>query len=123
MQVSTFSCCYWDRRSFSLPLILPTLVALQGQRHTHESSTGARSEQLGRDTPDLYPDERDPNTRDRGEHEDRGLGIRKPSETAPERTSNGDQDGRDVDDLVQSGRGGGKSWCSGCTSVRIDRCY
>ena len=78
----------------------PAPAALQGRGHTRESSVLTQSEQIGRDTPDLYPDERDPNTRDRGKHEDREPDIQKPSETASERTSGGDQDGGDVDDLV-----------------------
>jgi len=92
-------------------------VALQGREHTHEGSAGARSEQLGHDTPDFYPDKRDPDTRDWEGHEDREPGIQRPSETAPECTSGGDQDGGDVDDLAQSR---GKSCCFWYTTVHID---
>ena len=101
--------------------IPPAPVALQGRGHTRESSSGAQSEEVGHDAPGLYPGERGPSTRDRGEHEDRGPEIQQPSEPAPRRTSSGDQDGGDFDDLAQSGRSRGKSWCSGFTPVRIDR--
>ena len=96
------------RCSFSVP------IALQGRRHTHRGFAGARSEQFGRNTPDLS-DERDSNIRDRGEHEDRAPGVQQPSETAPERTSGGDHD------PVRSGGPEGGSWYSMHTTVRIDR--
>ena len=95
----------------------PVPIAPQGQTHTHKGSAGAQSEQLGRNTPDLYSDERDSNIRDRREHEDQGPGVQQLSETAVEHTSGGDHD------LVQSGGSGGGSWCSGYTTVRIDRCH
>ena len=60
-------------------------------------SVEARNEQLGRNTPDLHPAER--------EHEGR-PGVQLPSEATPERTSGGGQDGGDVDDLVRSGSRG-----------------
>jgi hypothetical protein len=43
-----------------------------------------------------------------------------PQEIATGRVFDGDQDGGDTRDLVQSGRSRGKSWCSGYTTVHID---
>ena len=87
----------------------------------HRGSEGAWSKKFSCSTSDLHSDERDSNIRDPGEHEDRS--IQRPSDTAPERTSGGDQDGGEFHDLVQSGRSGGEFWCSGYTTIHIDRYY
>jgi len=105
-QVSAVECSCWGRCSF--------LMALQGRRHTHGGSKKARSDQLGRGTPDLHSAKRDPN---RGERESRGSDIQRPSEAALERTFGGAQAGGDADDLIQSR---GEPWCSGYTIVHID---
>jgi len=82
---------------------------------------GPLSEELGRSTSVFHSDERDPSIRNRREHGDRGPVVQWPSEIAPERASGGGQDGGDTHKLVQSGRSGGKSWCSGDIGVCIDR--
>ena len=71
----------------------------------HGSSAEARSEQLGLDTPDQRSTER--------EHEGRGQGVLPPSETTPECTLGGSQDGGGVDDQVKSGKSKGEPLCSG----------
>ena len=60
------------------------------------------------------------NTRDQREREDHGPGAQQHLGTASERTFGGGQDDEDSDDLVQSGRSKGESWCSGYTIVRPD---
>ena len=89
----------------------------------HRGSEGTRSDEFGRSTSDLRSDEKDSNIRNRGKHEDQGLGVRQPSETAAERTSGGGQDDGDSHGLVQSERSKGKSRYSGCTIIQIDRYY
>ena len=101
--------------------LFPLPIAPQGRGHTRGGSVGARSEQLDHSTPALRSDERDSNPRNRGEHEDRGPGVQQPSGSAVEPTSDGGQDDGDADDVVQSGKSTGKSRCSGCAIVHIDR--
>ena len=86
------------------PTFIPIPVALEGRGQTHRGTVEARSEQPNHDIPDLYFTER--------EHKDRGPGIQQPSEAALERACGGGQDGGDADNLVQSRRSRGKSWCS-----------
>ena len=69
----------------------------------------AQNEQLGPNTPSLHSVETDSNVRNQREHEDRGLGIRRPSETAPERRCGDGQDEGDADDPLRSGKSRGKS--------------
>ena len=106
-QVSAVDCCCWERCSSPAP------IAPQGRGHTRGSA----------DTPALRSDERDPNFRDLGEHEDRGSGVQQPSESVAERTSGDGQDDGHGHDPAQSGRSKGESQCSSCTMVRIDRYY
>ena len=83
----------------------PVPIAPQGQGHSaYRGSAEAQNEQLGCNTPDLHSAE----TGDSGIHEDRGLGIQRSDETAPERTSSSGHDLR------------GKFLCSGYFTVRID---
>ena len=101
------------------PMLIPR-TASQGQGHAYGGSAPPQSEQINRKiSSDLHSALRDPNILNRREHEDLGLGVRPPPETAPERTYGG---GQDAHDLVRSGRPGGKRLCSGCTVARID-CY
>ena len=87
----------------------------------HRGPEGVQNDEFCPSTSDLRSDEMDSNIRNPWEHENRG--VQQPSDTAPERTSGGDQDGGDVHDLVQSGRSRGEFLCSGYTTVRIDRYY
>ena len=87
----------------------------------HRSSEGARSEELGRGTPDLHSDERDPNMRNQEEHEDQGPSVQQPPESVAERTSGGGQGDGDDRDLIQSEKSQGESRHSGYTIVHIDR--
>ena len=57
-----------------------------------------RREQLDRNTPDLRSSEGGSMTLDRREHEDGGLGIQPPSETAPERALGDGQDDEAADE-------------------------
>jgi len=84
------------------------------------SSAGARSGEFGRSNPDLHTDEGDSDIRNRREHGDRGPGVLRPPESASERTSGGDRDGGDAQNVVQSGKPRGKFRCSEYTTVRID---
>jgi len=102
------------------PTFIPVPTVLQGQGHTHGSSVDSRSEQLGRNVPDHHSAERGSQIRSQRKHEDQGPGVQQSSETGPERTFDGGQDGGDTHDLVQSGRSRGKSRCSGYAKVRID---
>ena len=99
----------------------PVPIALQGRSRPHRGSAGAQSEQLGRSTPDLRSDDRDSDIRTWEEPGDRGPGVQQPPEITPE--SGGGQDGEDAHDPVQSGESGGKSLCSSCVVIHIDRCY
>ena len=69
----------------------------------------AQSDQLGPNTPDPHPVE--------SEHEDQRPRVRRPSNVALEHQPEGGQDDEDIDDLTQSNRSRGKSWCSGYTSL------
>ena len=68
-----------------------------------------RREQLDRNTPDLRSSEGDSTTLDRGEHEDGGSGIQRPSETAPERAFDDGRDDGDADESIWSGKSRGNS--------------
>ena len=84
----------------------------------HRGSAEARSEQLGCSPPDLHSTE---NSRIHNqEYEGHGLGVQQPSETTPQRTFGGGQDGRIADDLVQSGKSKGKSRCCSYAAIRTD---
>ena len=70
----------------------------------------ARSEQLGPSTPSLHSVEADSNIRNpKIEHEGHGLGVQRPSETAPEHRCDDGQDDGDADDPLRSGKSKGKS--------------
>ena len=71
-----------------------------------------RSQQLGRNTPNLHSAER--------EYVDRGPGVQQHSGVNSEHTSGAGQDGGDADDLVGSGKSRGES-CSAHTAIRTDR--
>ena len=71
-----------------------------------------RSEQLGRNTPNLHSAER--------EHVGRGPGVQQHSEAISEHRSGPDQDGGDADDLAGSGKSRGEL-CSAHTAIRTDR--
>jgi len=88
-------------------MFIPAPIAPQVQGHTRSGSTQAQSEHL--------------NVHDRGEHEDRGPGVQRPLDTAPERTSGGGQDTGGAHDTVQPGKSNGKSPCSDHTIVHINR--
>ena len=107
--MSVVGCSYWGWYLFPVP------IALQ------EGSTEAPNEQLGHDSPDPHSVESHSETRNRWEDGDLGSGVRQLSETVPELTLGGSQDGGDAHDLVRSGSSGGKAWCSDNTLVRIDR--
>jgi len=80
----------------------------------------SRREQLGRNVPDLHSAERGLKIRGQKKHEDQGPGVQQSSETGPEHSFDGGQDGGDTHDLVQSGRSRCKSRCFGYAKVRID---
>ena len=86
-QVSVVGCSHWYRCLF------PISIALQGHNHTHGGSAEVRSEQLDPNTPNLHSAEGDSEIRNQNGHENRGPGVRRPSEVAPERTSDGGQSG------------------------------
>ena len=71
-----------------------------------------RSEQLGRNTPNLHSAER--------EHVDRGPRVQQHSEAISEHTSGVGQDGGDADDLAGSGKSRGEL-CPAYTAIRTDR--
>ena len=108
MQVSTVDRCHRSQSSF------PFSVAPQLRENTY-GSPKARSEQFDRSNPDPHSYDEDSTIRDWEEHEDRGSGAQRSSETARERTSGG------VRDTAQSGKSEGKSPHSGYTMVCIDR--
>ena len=70
---------------------------------------GARSEQLGRSTPDFHFPERGS-----------GPGVQRPPASALERSFGGCQDGGDAHDLTQSKTPRGKCWYSNRTILRIN---
>ena len=115
-QVRMVGYSYRCRRLFTVS------IALRGQEHEHEGSAGARNERLGHNTPDPHSAERDPEIRDRREGEGQGSGVQQPPETVPGHTLGGDQDGRDLHDLVRSEKPRGEPWCSGNALVCIDHC-
>lgn len=88
---------------FSVP------VAPQERGHTYGGSAEARSEKLGRSTPELLSALWDPDSRNQKEHEDGESGVQQPSETAPERPLGSGQDRGDANDLVQSRESRGRS--------------
>ena len=106
--------CSWPQLSGQT--FTPASKALQGRGHTHRDSAEARSEQLGCNTPDLRSAEGDSKIRNQNDHEDRDPGVHQPSESAPERASEGGQDGRDTDDR----RPRGMSSCSNCIAICTD---
>ena len=71
-----------------------------------------RSQQLGRNTPNLHSAER--------EYVDRGPGVQQHSEATSEHTSGAGRDGGDADDLARSGKSRGEL-CSVHTAIRTDR--
>ena len=104
-QVSVVSRSDWNRRLFP--------IALQGRGPAHVGwAVEERSEQLGRNTPNLHSAER--------EHVDRGPGVQQHSEATSEHTSGTGHGGGDADDLVGSGKSRGEL-CSAYTAIRTDR--
>ena len=86
-----------------------------------EGSVDARSERLGRSTPDPHSAEKDSQILIQVESKDRGPGVRQSSEAPPERTSNDSQDGVDAYGLVRSERSRGECLHSSYTTICVDR--
>ena len=78
----------------------------------------ARSERLGPNTLGIHSAQTDSNTRDQTERKDHRPGVQQHSGIVSERTFGSGQDDEDFEDLVQSGRSRGESWCSGYIIVR-----
>ena len=68
----------------------------------HRGFAEARSEHLGRTTPDLYSAGGNPMIRNQNDNEGHDPGAQQLSEAAPECTSGGDQDSGGASDPVQS---------------------
>ena len=105
LRVSVVSRSYWNRRLFP--------IGLQGRGTAYVGLVvKERSEQLGRNTPNLHSAER--------EHVDRGPGVQQHSEVTSEHRSGAGQDSGDGDDLVGSRKSRGEL-CSAYTAIRTDR--
>ena len=83
----------------------------------HRGLAEARSEHLGRITPDLYSAGGNSMIRNQNDNEGHDPGAQQLSEAAPECTSGGDQDGGGAGDPVQPGRSRGKYSHFNCTAT------
>ena len=83
----------------------------------HRGLAEARSEHLGRTTPDLYSAGGNSMIRNQNDNEGHDPGAQQLSEAAPERTSGDDQDGGGADGHVQSGGSKGESSCFNYTAT------
>ena len=83
----------------------------------HRGFAEARSEHLGRTTPDPHSAGGNSMIRNQNDNEGHDPGAQQLSEAAPERTSGDDQDGGGADGHVQSGGSKGESSCFNYTAT------
>ena len=83
----------------------------------HRGFAEARSEHLGRTTPDLHSAGGNSMIRNQNDNGCHDPGAQQLSEAAPECTSGGDQDGGGAGDPIQPGRSRGKYSHFNCTAT------
>ena len=90
--------------------MIPTASQEQDSEHRTPEHT---PNELGQNPPDLRPDMRRPEGQEGGEHENQGTVAQRPSEAAPQRTSDGDQLGEGARHSICSGESVGEFWYPG----------